>query len=98
MKNIPTKIYLQLGDCIENVEDFKELDEQSITWCEDKLFPNDLEYISVLEAKSLVAKALKILKSKAIELYYDNEADADIDNLIRNIDAKEIINEIFPKP
>ena len=42
MKNVPEKIYLQIGeDCPDDV-DFYELSE--ITWCADKIHDNDIEY------------------------------------------------------
>lgn len=97
MKNIPDKIYIQVGEPLEEDADFKELETEAISWCQDRVFETDLEYLSLQEVKSLIAKAVKITKGKAIELYYENEADADIDNLIRNIDVQEIVNEIFPK-
>ena len=97
MKNIPDKIYIQVGEPLEEDADFKELETEAISWCQDRVFETDLEYLSLQEVKSLIAKAVKITKGKAIELYYENEADADIDNLIRNIDVQEIVNEIFQK-
>lgn len=47
MKNQPDKIYLQLGleDNGETCEDFNELHD--ISWCSDKVYSDDLEYISV---------------------------------------------------
>ena len=44
MKNKPEKIYLNLGTNTE-VEDFKTLSE--VTWCEDKVNDDDLEFVSV---------------------------------------------------
>lgn len=43
MKNIPNKIYLQIGEETPKDADFKELDE--VTWCQDKINPNDIEYV-----------------------------------------------------
>lgn len=45
MKNIPKKIYLNLGMDeieVENVKDFNELRE--VTWCEDRQSESDIEY------------------------------------------------------
>jgi hypothetical protein len=42
MKNIPKKIYLNLGENIEDFEDFNELGE--VTWCTDKVGDGDIEY------------------------------------------------------
>lgn len=48
MKNLPEKIYLQVcGDCnandCENCK-FEDL-EDNITWCKDKIFDKDIEYV-----------------------------------------------------
>ena len=47
MKNIPQKIYLQtaLEEYGETCEDFNELSD--LSWCSDKVFNDDLEFISV---------------------------------------------------
>lgn len=95
MKNIPDKIYLQLGEDIEDVENFDELNEEDVLWCQVKCYSTDLEYLSLQEVKSIIAKSVKIVKEKAVELYYDSQSDADIDNLIRGINVQEIVNEIF---
>ena len=48
MKNLPEKIYLQVcGDCnandCENCK-FEDL-EDNVTWCKDKIFDKDIEYV-----------------------------------------------------
>jgi len=49
MKNIPQKINLQIGleQYGETCEDFKELNSNLISWCSDKIYEDDLEFISV---------------------------------------------------
>jgi hypothetical protein len=49
MKNQPKFIYLQTGleEYGEVCEDFNTLDSSSISWCADKIFDDDLKYISV---------------------------------------------------
>lgn len=42
MKNIPERIYLQVGDECEASDDFKDLD--GVTWCADNVFDTDIEY------------------------------------------------------
>ena len=42
MKNIPNTIYLNLGEDLEDFEDFNELGE--VTWCADKVGDGDIEY------------------------------------------------------
>jgi len=47
MKNIPQKINLQIGleQYGETCEDFKELNSNLISWCSDKIYEDDLEFI-----------------------------------------------------
>ena len=40
MKNIPNKIYLQVGDECPDDADFEELGE--VSWNKDKVFENDI--------------------------------------------------------
>lgn len=50
MKNIPDKIYLQIGADTPKDVDFKDLDE--VTWCADKISENDIEYVRVKNTDS----------------------------------------------
>lgn len=46
MKNIPKKIYLQVGDLTDDEiknSDFNELSE--VTWCKEKVSATDIEYV-----------------------------------------------------
>lgn len=46
MKNIPKKIYLQVGDLTDDEiknSDFSELSE--VTWCKEKVSATDIEYV-----------------------------------------------------
>jgi hypothetical protein len=45
IRDVPDKIYLQIGDEIPNSVNFKDLDE--VTWCEDRINENDIEYVRV---------------------------------------------------
>ena len=50
MKNIPKRIFLNLGDIQDlGVKDFKELSD--VTWSEDRVFDSDIEYIRVTKTK-----------------------------------------------
>ena len=54
MKNIPKKIYLQIGENADitidkSINDFNELLISAITWSTDKTNDNDIEYILVRE-------------------------------------------------
>lgn len=43
MINVPDKIYLQIGEEIPDDTDFNQISE--VTWCKEKIFENDIEYI-----------------------------------------------------
>jgi hypothetical protein len=47
--NAPKKIYLNIGDVFEKEVDFGSFSE--VTWCQDKISPNDIEYKLVSEKK-----------------------------------------------
>ena len=53
MKNIPERIYLQIGAETPKDCNFEELDE--VTWCQDRISEDDIEYIR----KEKVIKAFK---------------------------------------
>lgn len=51
MKNIPKRIFLNLGEIeYSGIKDFKELSD--VTWCEDRVFDSDIEYIRVTKTKT----------------------------------------------
>src|SRR5690606_7010112 len=51
MKNIPQKIYLQLGDdYLDETSDFNKCSE--VTWCEDRQYESDIEYVLVKDIES----------------------------------------------
>lgn len=43
MKNMPKKIFLQVGDLEDGIEDFSGLHE--VTWSAERIFKTDVEYI-----------------------------------------------------
>jgi hypothetical protein len=48
MKNIPDKIYLQIGKDVEEDADFDNLvGSADISWCEDRIYKNDIEYARI---------------------------------------------------
>lgn len=42
MKNIPDKVYMQIGEGNEDENDFNEI--SGVTWSFDKIFDSDIEY------------------------------------------------------
>lgn len=43
MKNIPKRIYLNIGDNVPDDADFRDLSE--VTWSEERMFDSDIEYV-----------------------------------------------------
>jgi len=65
MKNLPEKIYLNLGEVTE--EEWEELKDKSfvdickeweITWCEDPIFAGDQKYIREDIVKKMIEDAM----------------------------------------
>jgi hypothetical protein len=46
----PDVIYIQVGDIDEDV-DFRQVETEDVTWCEDRQFDSDLEYRLVKRRK-----------------------------------------------
>lgn len=44
MKNKPKTIYLVLGDSVSKGDDFEDICDE-VCWCQDRVFPDDIEYI-----------------------------------------------------
>ncbi len=47
MDKIPNRIFLQIhGDAeVENINEVSDIDEGNVTWCKDKIYPTDVEYV-----------------------------------------------------
>jgi hypothetical protein len=45
MKNIPEKIYLNIGEDHSLIDDFNDLSD--VTWCQDQIDDKDIEYVRV---------------------------------------------------
>lgn len=43
MKNLPTRIFLQVGEEVDKDTDFNEL--HGVTWWSDRVFDTDIEYV-----------------------------------------------------
>jgi hypothetical protein len=66
MTNQPNKIFLQLGleQYGETCENFNDLNSSLISWCSDKIYDDDLCYISVYSV---------LARIKELETERDNE-------------------------
>ncbi len=58
IKNIPEKIYLQVGD--EPADDFCEME---ITWCTDKIYESDIDYVLKNDNSDLIKDIEERIKS-----------------------------------
>ena len=65
----PKKIYLQVcGDCPQDDCDnckFEDL-EDNITWCKDRIFPKDIEYI---RTDAIIGKAVEWMSENVFKVY-----------------------------
>ncbi len=43
MKNLPEKLYLQIGEEADESVDFNDL--YGVSWCDDKIYENDVVYV-----------------------------------------------------
>ena len=69
MKNLPDKIYLNLGDLTE--EEYKELDFHDlsdVTWSEDDVQGRNVEYV---RKDAFIEKALEWIRENIRPYYHD---------------------------
>lgn len=62
MKDIPLRIFMQAGPGVDDETSFKELDQSQVTWATQRVFVNDLEYISadgLLETLEVIDASLR---------------------------------------
>jgi len=80
MRNQPKFIYLQTGleDCGETCSDFDELD--MVSWCVDKIYSDDLQYISV---SSVFARIKELEKDVYIDPNDKKQRVKELKNLIK---------------
>ena len=94
MKNLPDKIYLNFGEITKEefeTNDYKEvckLDEYAVTFCEDRVYDTDVEYI---RKDAFIEKVLKFLD----EYFYFNNIHYSIESGV--FDSKEEMFEEFKK-
>lgn len=86
-EEIPKKIYLQIGDEVDlSVTSFSQLNHEFITWCSEKCFKNDLEYIS----KEYSYQQNKELLDKISEL----ENSLEINKKLRHEDTNDFVKAL----
>jgi hypothetical protein len=57
VKTSPERIYLVIGDNLEDGDEFNDLDE--VTWCQDKQYDTDIEYVRADVVCEIVAAELR---------------------------------------
>lgn len=71
MKNIPKKIYLQVGDLNpEEVKDIDFNDLAEVSWCSDRIYKSDIEFVLSDVSASKQSRKCKEC-SREIETYKD---------------------------
>lgn len=95
---IPKIIYLQIGDEVDlSFVDFKDLHKDAITWCEDKINVNDIEYINkeyLDQQNKQLLDEIEELKRRVIYWNeFHNEVIKDNVNLQSELKAADSVNE-----
>ena len=94
MKNLPEKIYLNFGEITneefetDDYNEFCKLDEFAVTFCEDRIYDTDVEYV---RKDAFIEKVLKYLDAD----FYFNNSRYSIE--CRVFDSKEEMFEDFKK-
>jgi len=75
MKNIPEKIYLQIGDDSDvtigdEIPDFNELYHKAISWSSEQINSNDIEYILNKPTKSYTENQMDDAYDKGFKEFY----------------------------
>jgi hypothetical protein len=100
MKNLPEKIYLQIGENCPTDVDFKEL--EGISWSIDKIYENDLKYVLSKKINNrFLPKDVTLKDLRAIRNYFgehdktmfEHRAYTLLDNLIKHFEKGETIVE-----
>jgi len=74
MKNLPDKIYLNFGEITKeefeesDYKEFCKIDEYAVTYCEDKVYDCDVEYI---RKDAFVEKACEWLRTHSEVDYFE---------------------------
>jgi len=81
IESIPEELYLVLGEEIEDVEDFGELDTENVLWSESRVFETDVHYIRASQqpvsvSRETVEKMLEALKAIHVDIYNARVYDA----------------------
>ena len=94
----PKIIYLQIGDDTD-ISEFKESDFQTnaISWCWERIFPNDIEYVSKQSIIGIIDEMIKEIQSfdqtDATKDYRSKQWNADI-TCMTLVELKQKIEEL----
>ncbi|MBQ9368938.1 MAG: hypothetical protein IJT83_14240 [Victivallales bacterium] len=90
MKNLPLRIYLNFGEIDEedyengDFDEIKNLDENAVTWCEDKVFDTDEEYLNIALVNKIVRDAVENAKGNKWQLLREKYAGMMIQGIMAN--------------
>jgi len=102
MKNIPSKIFLVVGEesDIEDINDFKSLDPEYVLWSEDRINSNDIEYIrekdNLIPSLETKNKELEGKLKEAIEFNL-HQTKLNTETRLENVELQERINNLVNK-
>ncbi len=76
MKNIPEKIYLQIGFEPDEHDNFNDIEDEEVTWSIGKVFDSDIEYVlNPQNPKPINPNIEQALIN--LEEYFDDRQDTD---------------------
>ncbi len=79
MKNRPKKIYLQVGNDCQSDADFSGL--SGVSWCNEKIHNNDIEYVRTDLAIEFAARFHQIMVSARVDEYVGARKDVCVNDL-----------------
>ena len=75
MKNIPSKIFLVVGDDVDNKkDDFQELDHEFVTWSDNRIYETDIPYTKEVDAANKDEAFWKKQFLKVVDNWYNKES------------------------
>jgi len=80
----PERIYLVIGEDVNKSTDFADLGGEGITWCEDKIDGNSIEYVRADKSTHPPESALQRL-TEAGEIQAAMERIADLESALRDV-------------
>lgn len=93
MKNIPQKIYLQIGQGNEDEPDFSAFSE--VTWSADKVFSNDIEFVLQQAPCSMLRELLAQMHTEEFNAFSHATEDDEMKKHSTNMKAIQLVMELI---